>query len=304
MVTFQDVPPNIGHVSSFEDVAVSPGQGPPQAVPGNGYSRPSPAAFAAAAAAAAAAVASAAVATAQVRSPAGLGARRPSFGMPAQAQGHADVSPTSGSSQPAEGRRIPSHHNSGTSQASDPSLARRQPLPDFAQLCAQHPQMSGVLQRRYEQTRRLRELWAKGNLAPLGAVLAMPQDQAVVCDFARSILRQELAAVLNLDACQAVLPLVPDILTSKYEDFVVTAVRFAELLLEHFGDIIAETRQGCSNVPERQLDLAQEERLRKCNACFECFREIHRLLSEPAGPDPRLVSPSFSTSLASFLMRA
>uniref|UniRef100_A0A7S0B7X0 Katanin p80 WD40 repeat-containing subunit B1 homolog n=1 Tax=Pyrodinium bahamense TaxID=73915 RepID=A0A7S0B7X0_9DINO len=145
-------------------------------------------------------------------------------------------------------------------------------------LAAQHPQMVGVLQRRLDQVRRLKELWVSGNLVGLGSILSSPQDHAAFCDFARAIMQQRLGASLNLDACQTLLPIVQDLLGSKYDDFVNTAVQFTEVLLQHFGDLIAETRLSCSKIPERQLDLAREERLRKCNACYEHFQELHRLL--------------------------
>lgn len=151
-----------------------------------------------------------------------------------------------------------------------------------ANLAKQHPQMLGVLQRRIEQSRRLQELWAKGNLAGLDSIIAAPQDHAVFCDFARVVIQQKLVSTLNLDACHALLCIVRELIASKYQDFVETALRFAELLLEHFGDIISDTRQSCANIPERHLDLAREERLRKCNACYELFQQVSSSLSSDA----------------------
>jgi len=153
------------------------------------------------------------------------------------------------------------------------------------QLAAQHPQMMGVLQRRLSQIRRLKQLWASGNFSGLTGVLQMPQDHAVFCDFIRAILRQHSEGALNLDACQTILPILRDLLGSKYDDFVYVALQFVEVLLQNFGDVIIDTRQSCSRIPERQLDLAREERLTKCNACYDQFREISRLL-----PDSQLKS--------------
>merc|ERR1712060_143497 len=112
----------------------------------------------------------------------------------------------------------------------------------------------------------------------------MPQDQAAFCDFVRAIMRQSLESDLNLDACQALLPILRDLLGSVYDDFVVTALQFTEVLLQNFRRLIADTRSSCAQISERQLDLPREERLRKCNACYGHFQEIHRLLPEvPAG---------------------
>jgi len=153
-------------------------------------------------------------------------------------------------------------------------------LEQISQLSTQHPQMMGVLNRRADQIRRLKELWARGNIASINSVLNMPQDHAVFCDFARAIMRKQLESALNLDACQALLPILRDLLGSKYDDFVITALQFIEVLLQNFSRLIADTRHSCANIPERQLDLPREERLRKCNACHDHFREIYRLLPE------------------------
>lgn len=174
----------------------------------------------------------------------------------------------------------------------------------ISSLSAQHPQMVGVLQRRLEQTKRIHEFWLKGNLASIGSVLHMPQDQAVLCDLCRSIKRKGLSSALNLDACLALLPLLRELMTSKYDDFVMSALEFSELLLEQFGKLIRETRERCSKIPERHMDLAQEERYKKCNACYDAFREIQILLF-PEGCDSALAGRfrKFRTNLQVFLMR-
>merc|ERR1719220_1788747 len=113
-----------------------------------------------------------------------------------------------------------------------------------------------------------------------------------------AIRSQNLEQALTLDSCLVLLPILQDLLGSKYDDFVITALQFAEVLLHKFKDLIAQTRQSCANIPERQLDLPREERLRKCNACHEHFREIHRYCL-----DSQLGSrfSGFQASLQSFL---
>merc|ERR1719401_1501009 len=160
--------------------------------------------------------------------------------------------------------------------------------------------MMGVLQRRLVQVRRAKELWAQGNLSTLSQGLQFPQDHAVVCDFARAVMREKLVGALNLDACQTLLPIMRDLMCSKYDDFTVTGHQFTELLLHHFGAIISETRQSCARIPERQIDPPREERLRKCNACHQQFCEIQKSLLEG-----RLASRfvTFRESLQAFLLR-
>jgi len=148
------------------------------------------------------------------------------------------------------------------------------------QVQQQHQQMVGVLRRRASQVQRLKDIWTQGNLTGLRDLLKMPQDEAVFCDFVRSTMRtRHLIGTLNLDACQGLLPIVRDLLFSKYDDFVFSAFQFSELMLQNFRDVILDTRRSSQQMPERQLDLAREERLRKCNACFEIFREIQGKLA-------------------------
>merc|ERR1712226_1634596 len=113
----------------------------------------------------------------------------------------------------------------------------------------------GILQRRLDQVHRLKELWSRGSLGGLHCVLNVPQDHAVFCDFARAIMQQRLESSLNLESCQTLLPILRDLMSSKYDDFVATAVQFVEVLLQHFGNLITETRLSCAGIPERQLDL-------------------------------------------------
>mmetsp|Transcript_1363 Transcript_1363/g.3962 ORF Transcript_1363/g.3962 Transcript_1363/m.3962 type:complete len:618 (-) Transcript_1363:75-1928(-) len=168
-------------------------------------------------------------------------------------------------------------------------------------LASQHPQMMGVLQRRLDQVHRLKDLWAAGNLSGLQGILAGPQDHAAFCDLARAIMQQHQEAALNLDACQVLLPVLQDLLHSKYEDFASTAAQLVEVLLLHFGELITETRVSSSNLPERQMDLPREDRLRKCNACYDQFKEIHRQLPERLGGSR---SSGVRSSLRAFLQRS
>jgi katanin p80 WD40 repeat-containing subunit B1 len=170
-----------------------------------------------------------------------------------------------------------------------------------SQLSGQHAQMMGALQRRLAQARRAKELWAQGNLGSLSKGLQFPQDHGVICDFALAVMREKTADGLSLDACQSLLPLMRDLMCSKYDDFVSTGHRFAELLLNRFAGLISETRSSCARIPERQLSLVQEERLRKCNVCYEHFFKMQQSLLEG-----RFSSrfASFRESLQAFLQHS
>jgi len=244
--------------------------------------------------------------TAAAERPAPRGAARPaSPGAAPEAAGEARASCSQEPSITGAPARAVASTCGSTDAAPAASQRSRRPNVDNSlehalRISAQHQQMMGVLQRRLDQVHRLKELWASGNFAGLHSIVNVPQDHAVFCDFARAVMRQRLEPALNLDACQMLLPILQDLLRSKYDDFVTIALEFVEVLLQHFGDLIAETRLSCAKIPERQLDLAREERLEKCDACYGHFQEILRQL-----PDPHPGSRSGGTraSLQAFLQR-
>jgi len=160
----------------------------------------------------------------------------------------------------------------------------------------QHDHMMSMYRRRIDQSKRIIELWSRGNVSGIVGCLQMPKDTAVFCSFLRQLLARNLHGPLSLDACQILLPLLRDIMSSKYDEFVGTALSFTEVLFEKFRGLIADTRRGCAKIPERQLDLAQEERLKKCNFCYDRFQEVHGLPFETlrAGRD-------FKSTLQAFL---
>lgn len=165
------------------------------------------------------------------------------------------------------------------SQRAHPSLS----LESISELSSKHGRMLDLFNNRKTQAARLKEVWVRGNLANLRTALQIPQEvahQAVVCDFLRAILQGTSQGVANLDACVILLPIAKGLMGSKYSEFATAALQFAEMLLNQFKCLICDTRQSCANIPARQLDIAREERLRKCDECYNHFREIHELLPE------------------------
>lgn len=217
---------------------------------------------------------------------------------PRTGEGSSDGLVRAGSSGSEGGHRTPSKPSAQQAQV-PPSQSLGQVMQQVQQ---KHQQMVGVLRRRASHIQRIKEIWTQGNLAGLQDLLKMPQDEAVFCDFVRSTMRtRHVIGTLNLDACQALLPVVRDLMSSKYEDFVFSAFQFSELMLQTFRDIILDTRRSSQQMPERQLDLAREERLRKCNTCFEVFREIQgKLAASPLAS--RL--PNLRASLQTFVHSA
>ncbi|CAK0792621.1 unnamed protein product, partial [Prorocentrum cordatum] len=104
----------------------------------------------------------------------------------------------------------PAHHFHMEPTRSSSSATEEEEEGDLPEVASKHAQMMGVLQRRQEQARKLKEFWERGNVQALSG--AVDKDAAVFCDFARSVMQQRLQAGLNLDACQTLLQIVQDLL--------------------------------------------------------------------------------------------
>ncbi|CAK0907555.1 unnamed protein product, partial [Prorocentrum cordatum] len=121
---------------------------------------------------------------------------------------HAGVSAspkTAGAGIGASPKAGPAHHFHMEPTRSS-SSATEAAVEGLSQVASKHAQMMGVLQRRQEQARKLKEFWERGNVQALSG--AVDKDAAVFCDFARSVMQQRLQAGLNLDACQTLLQIV------------------------------------------------------------------------------------------------
>mmetsp|Transcript_104425 Transcript_104425/g.239161 ORF Transcript_104425/g.239161 Transcript_104425/m.239161 type:complete len:564 (+) Transcript_104425:408-2099(+) len=165
------------------------------------------------------------------------------------------------------------------------------PVELSTRLLERHEQMLAVLTHRVANARAVTALWEKGEFVTVVAELQRLNDTATTCDFLRMLIKSRQKG-MNLDACNLLLPMLDDVLGSKYENFVSVALDCVQHLLNTFGDIISDTRAACSGVPGHQLDLAKEDRLRKCNGCYTGFEKVHSLL------DTGTLGRSFSTQLA------
>ncbi|CAK0907557.1 unnamed protein product, partial [Prorocentrum cordatum] len=125
---------------------------------------------------------------------------------------HAGVSAspkTAGAGIGASPKAGPAHHFHMEPTRSSSSATEEEEEGDLPEVASKHAQMMGVLQRRQEQARKLKDFWERGNVQALsGAVDKDRGDAAVFCDFARSVMQQRLQAGLNLDACQTLLQIV------------------------------------------------------------------------------------------------
>jgi len=74
--------------------------------------------------------------------------------------------------------------------------------------------------------------------------------------------------IWKLDLCVVVLPQLRQLLDSKYDTYVHTAMNSLRLVLRGFGQIIKNGLQAGNHVPSIGVDITQEERMMKCQKCY------------------------------------
>ena len=81
---------------------------------------------------------------------------------------------------------------------------------------------------------------------------------------------------LNLDACVQLLPMFESMINEcmHLENVMKAAITSTSMLCEAFGDLITQTRA----VNIMGVDLSREERLKKCNRCYESLYRIRKRL--------------------------
>merc|ERR1711871_1290851 len=141
------------------------------------------------------------------------------------------------------------------------------------------------LTQRLATLKTLRAQWEKGDIIQVISLLQVISDEAlesngdesglvVLADFLQAI---ELKGNgLNLDACVSLLPIFESIISKcmRIEHVIKAAVNSTTMLLEAFGDLIVQTRA----INVMGVDLSREERLKKCNRCWDSLCGIRKKL--------------------------
>ena len=79
--------------------------------------------------------------------------------------------------------------------------------------------------------------------------------------------------MLNYENVAAVIPHTINLVNSKYETHIMTGLLSALNILRQFGPKIIQLK----TMPiGREVDLAREERLRKCDMCIEQFEKFNK----------------------------
>ena len=99
------------------------------------------------------------------------------------------------------------------------------------------------------------------------------KDPPVAVDFLKQI-EKHIGQFLDLELCKDLLPILHELVTSRFESYVQVSMRYLKLLLRAFSHVIKGARVAAGR-SRGAVDLALEDKLGRCNDCYEGFKSIY-----------------------------
>jgi con80 domain of Katanin len=133
----------------------------------------------------------------------------------------------------------------------------------------QHTTLVGVINRRMNSIKVILNWWNKGNITSAVNALSMMNDTSVIMDVLNNTFADnQRIDMLNYENIAAILPHATMLVNSKYETHIQAGLKSSLNILKSFGPQIIQLK----TVPVASgVDLAREERIRKCDQCIELF---------------------------------
>ena len=170
-----------------------------------------------------------------------------------------------------------------------PSASPPPPLPSLDgdairdRLLEQHDVTLRALSHRRQNLHTLVSLWcappaassASASIRTLCATLVAINDQLVAADFLQSTWPQfSNQPLLTLEAALLLLPLLRSMLSSKYERCVLVAMRYTQLIVGSFGQVVRDSRQAGGG----GVDVVGDERRQRCDGVWRELQAVSTVL--------------------------
>lgn len=146
-------------------------------------------------------------------------------------------------------------------------------------ICKENPLMLQILNQRLQNLRVLKHFWRQGNIKGAMQALMKMNDLPVAVDFFNGIESHLISGnVMTLEIAAAMLPVIKSLLGSRFEGYVSISLRYLKVQLRSFSQLILDTRSAPSNF----INPSQEERLERCNECYDQYKAIYPLVQNIA----------------------
>jgi katanin p80 WD40 repeat-containing subunit B1 len=137
-----------------------------------------------------------------------------------------------------------------------------------------HDGMMAVLTTRGRNMEIIQKLWqGKDAQAAVDQAVSLG-DQAIMVDFLSVITLRP--SIWNLDLCESLLPVIGDLLQSKYEMYINVGCGAMKLILKNFASVIKSNID--SPIQTVGVDISREERHRKCMQCYKDLVKTRALI--------------------------
>ncbi|GIY70378.1 katanin p80 WD40 repeat-containing subunit B1 [Caerostris extrusa] len=126
-----------------------------------------------------------------------------------------------------------------------------------------HESMTKVLNHRKKYLQTVMRIWkTEGAVAGLTSAIHM-SDSAILVDILTLLITKPSS--WTLDMCQLLLPVICDLLKSKYETYITIGCMTLKLIMKNFSQVIKINITAPKGIG---IDISREERYKKCRVCF------------------------------------
>lgn len=135
-----------------------------------------------------------------------------------------------------------------------------------------HEALVAVLSARHRNLLVIKTMWTTGNIKTAVDAAVGMNDPAVLHDVVSMMLQK--ASIWSLDHCTCLLPILGNLVSSKYDNYVDTGLNGIKQILRSFGPII---KANITAPPSVGVDISREER---ANKCLFCHKELMKIRAE------------------------
>ncbi|KAF0930744.1 hypothetical protein E2562_034933 [Oryza meyeriana var. granulata] len=144
---------------------------------------------------------------------------------------------------------------------------------DIADLMENHQEFIHAVKSRLTKLEVVYRCWQNNDVNGSIDATQRMQDLTVTADII-SVLMENTNSI-TLDICTCVLPLASGVLESSYDRHLKVALEMILKLVKSFGTTISS---ALSSTPPVGVDIEAEQRLQRCNLCFQELIKVHSIL--------------------------
>jgi len=171
------------------------------------------------------------------------------------------------------GLDLDSFMNDGVSEHTVHSISQSNDLPIISEVNEQHQSFKGITSKRLNCLKMISNCWSSNNYSSAFNAINLMKDASVSNDFFYyCFVKNDISKIpLTMDNVITIMPHVAGLINSKYDPYVKNGVRAASNILNNFNERIISVKNV---IVTNGVDLAREERLKKCDVIIEQYESI------------------------------